>query len=94
MHQLPRTQSNRLDNTARQNNAAQATSLRDNSSAQTHMAINSPTTERMGTDLTDIGQLSDERQALQNRNASKLNQIIQVWGLILEKPVLLQNELY
>ena len=84
MHQLPRTQSNRLDGTARQYNAGRATNLHDNASAQSPMAIDSAAMERIGADMTDIGQSPDERQTLQNRNASKLNQIIQVWGLTSE----------
>lgn len=84
MHQLPRTQSKRLDSTSRQNSAAQAASLRDNASAQSPVTVDFAAVERTGADMTDIGQSPDERRTLQNRNASKLNQIIQVWVLILK----------
>ena len=78
MHQLPRTQSTRTDGAARLSNTNRTPNLRDNSSAQIAMPTDPAAMERMGAEVADVGQSPEERQNLQNRNASKLNQIIQV----------------
>ena len=78
MHQLPRTQTTRADSVARPSNVNRNTNLRDSLPAQTPMPANGAAMEKMGAEMTEIGQPPDERQNLQHRNASKLNQIIQV----------------